>query len=87
MNPVVRWFRLVLTLPVRAYRYFLSPLLPPACRFTPTCSQYAIEAIEVWGLRGVGMAVYRLGRCHPYSTGGYDPVPCRHDHPHHEPHG
>lgn len=77
---MTRFFRWMLTLPVRAYRLFVSPWLPPACRFTPTCSQYAIEAIEVWGVRGIGLAVRRVSRCHPYSPGGYDPVPRPHDH-------
>ncbi len=60
---------------VRFYRYAISPLLPPACRFTPTCSRYAIEAIEKYGaLRGGFLAVRRLLRCHPFARGGYDPV-------------
>jgi putative membrane protein insertion efficiency factor len=61
---------------LRAYRRFVSPLLPPACRFYPTCSQYALEAIERHGaLRGAWLAVRRLGRCHPWHAGGVDPVP------------
>jgi putative membrane protein insertion efficiency factor len=60
---------------LRAYRRFLSPLLPPACRFEPTCSRYALEAIERHGaLRGSLLAVRRLARCHPFHPGGYDPV-------------
>ena len=60
---------------LRFYKYALSPLLPPSCRFTPTCSAYAAEAIEKYGfLKGVGMGVGRLLRCHPFSAGGYDPV-------------
>ena len=77
---MTRFFRWLLTLPVRGYRLFVSPWMPPACRFTPTCSQYAIEAIELWGVRGVGMAIHRVSRCHPYSAGGYDPVPRPHEH-------
>jgi len=58
------------------YQRFISPLLPPACRFRPTCSQYAAEAISRHGLgRGGLLAVWRLLRCHPFGSGGYDPVP------------
>lgn len=77
---MIQIFRWLLTVPVRLYRLLVSPWLPPACRFTPTCSQYAIEAIEVWGVRGVGMAIARVARCHPYNPGGYDPVPHPHEH-------
>jgi putative membrane protein insertion efficiency factor len=65
---------------LRFYKRFISPLLPPACRFHPTCSEYAIEAIKVHGsLRGSWLAAKRLGRCHPFSRGGFDPVPCARD--------
>ena len=60
---------------VRGYRLAVSPLLPPSCRFTPTCSNYAIEALERKGLfAGTYLAVRRLLRCHPFHPGGYDPV-------------
>lgn len=60
---------------LRAYKWVISPLLPPACRYTPTCSEYALEAIERFGaLRGTAMALARLLRCHPFARGGYDPV-------------
>jgi len=66
----------VLMLPIRFYRYFISPWLPPSCRFTPTCSAYAQEALMVHGpLRGSYLAVHRLCRCHPFAPGGVDPVP------------
>ena len=61
---------------LRFYKRFISPLLPPACRFYPSCSQYAIEAIQTHGtLRGGWLAAKRVGRCHPFSKGGFDPVP------------
>lgn len=66
----------VLTAFVRGYQLFISPLLPPACRYTPSCSQYALEALERHGAwRGSYLAVRRLLRCHPFRAGGYDPVP------------
>ena len=68
----------IFTFPLRVYKKFISPLLPPACRFTPTCSEYAIEAIEKFGvIRGGVLASWRLLRCNPWSKGGYDPVPNR----------
>lgn len=66
----------LLILPIRLYRACISPLLPPSCRFTPTCSQYAIEALRKHGpLRGLWLTVRRLLRCHPWGGSGYDPVP------------
>lgn len=60
---------------LRLYKRFLSPCLPSACRFSPTCSEYMMEAVERYGvLRGVGMGLWRLGRCHPFHSGGFDPV-------------
>jgi hypothetical protein len=60
---------------LRFYKYAISPLLPPACRFTPTCSEYAAEAIAKHGfLQGLWLGVKRLSRCHPFCAGGYDPV-------------
>lgn len=62
--------------PLRFYKRFLSPLLPPMCRFDPTCSIYMMQAIEKHGtLRGVWLGVRRLSRCHPFNPGGWDPVP------------
>jgi hypothetical protein len=67
---------------VRLYQVAISPWTPPACRFTPTCSAYAIGAIERHGaLRGGWVALRRLGRCHPFGGQGYDPVPGEHDAP------
>jgi hypothetical protein len=61
---------------IRAYQCLVSPALPPSCRFMPTCSQYAYEAISRYGaMRGGLMAVKRILRCHPFHPGGYDPVP------------
>jgi len=67
--------RLALTL-IRVYQKTLSRALPPTCRFVPSCSEYSYRAIEKYGLlRGGWLAVRRIGRCHPFHPGGYDPVP------------
>ena len=69
----MRWLLIKL---VRAYQLLLSPFLPPSCRFEPTCSHYAIEALQTHGgLKGGWLALKRIGRCHPFCAGGYDPVP------------
>lgn len=66
--------RILLAL-ISAYKAILSPLLPPACRFVPTCSEYASEAISKFGaVKGTKMTVNRILRCHPFHPGGYDPV-------------
>jgi uncharacterized protein len=60
---------------LKLYKTFLSPFLPPACRFTPTCSEYAMEAVEKYGaFRGTWMGVKRILRCQPFCKGGHDPV-------------
>ena len=61
---------------IRLYKRFLSPLLPPSCRFTPSCSRYTVEAIQKHGaLRGTLLGAWRILRCNPFGKGGYDPVP------------
>ncbi len=65
----------LLIAPIRFYQGYISPLTPPACRYVPSCSQYAREAIALWGLRGVWMGTKRILRCQPMFKGGYDPVP------------
>ena len=66
----------LLILPIKFYQHSISPLFPPACRYTPTCSQYALEAITVHGpFRGLWLALRRILRCHPWGGSGYDPVP------------
>ncbi len=66
----------LLLLPIYFYRRCISPLLPPSCRYTPTCSQYAIEAIKKYGpFKGLWLAIKRICRCHPWGGSGYDPVP------------
>jgi putative membrane protein insertion efficiency factor len=75
MNRIAKTFLLML---LRGYKSALSPMLPPACRYVPTCSEYAIEAVERYGaFRGSAMAVWRLLCCHPLARGGFDPVPIR----------
>jgi len=61
---------------VRGYQLAISPLLPASCRYYPSCSAYALEALERYGaLKGMGLAIGRILRCHPFRPGGYDPVP------------
>ena len=73
---------------VKVYQYTISPLLGPRCRYYPSCSNYAVEALREHGaVRGLGLATWRLLRCNPFSNGGYDPVPPRHkgcEHEHRE---
>ncbi|MEA5497221.1 MAG: membrane protein insertion efficiency factor YidD [Limnoraphis robusta] len=61
---------------IRGYKMFISPLLPPSCRYHPTCSVYAMQAVERFGvMQGGWLAIRRILRCHPFHPGGYDPVP------------
>ncbi len=70
--------RLFAAIPIHLYRWFLSPFLGRHCRFQPTCSQYALEAIAAHGAaRGWWLALKRIGRCHPWGAAGFDPVPER----------
>ncbi len=69
------WLRTVAIAPITAYRRLVSPLVPRRCKYEPTCSAYATQAIEEYGiLRGLVLAAWRLLRCNPWSHGGYDPV-------------
>ncbi|HEU5087583.1 MAG TPA: membrane protein insertion efficiency factor YidD [Roseiflexaceae bacterium] len=69
----MRWLLLHI---IRFYQRFISPLTPPSCIYTPTCSNYTFQAIEKYGaLKGVYLGVRRILRCHPWAQGGYDPVP------------
>ena len=76
MSPLAR----IVALPVRAYRLIGSPWVGHNCRYQPTCSAYALEALEKHGaLKGTWLALRRIGRCHPWGSDGYDPVPPRKD--------
>ncbi|HWP93938.1 MAG TPA: membrane protein insertion efficiency factor YidD [Thermodesulfobacteriota bacterium] len=70
-NPLVFWVALLLEL----YKLFISPILPPSCRFYPSCSEYSLQAFRRYGFsRGLWLSLKRISRCHPQSAGGYDPV-------------
>ena len=84
-NPLIRpltWtLRVFARALIKGYQWFISPVLPGSCRFYPTCSSYALEAIDVHGpVKGGWLAVKRIGRCHPWNDGGVDPVPGADDH-------
>jgi uncharacterized protein len=67
--------QIIVTIALKGYKLLLSPLLPSACRYRPTCSEYMLDAVEQYGvLRGIWLGLKRLGRCHPFHEGGYDPV-------------
>lgn len=66
----------LLKIPIKIYQWFISPIFPNTCRYAPTCSHYAVEALDEWGpIRGLWIAFKRLSRCHPWGDSGYDPVP------------
>ncbi|TXC78485.1 membrane protein insertion efficiency factor YidD [Luteibaculum oceani] len=72
--------RSIFKTPVKIYQWIISPLFPANCRFTPTCSQYTIEAIEVHGpIKGWFLGLKRISKCHPWGQSGYDPVPKKKD--------
>ncbi len=72
MSPLAKFFQLM----IRGYQRLVSPFFPPTCRYQPTCSQYAAEAIKLHGgLKGSWLALKRIGRCHPFGGSGFDPAP------------
>jgi hypothetical protein len=76
------WMKTLLIWLIKGYRALISPLFPPVCRFQPTCSSYALEAVNRFGAwRGSWLAVQRILRCHPFHPGGYDPVPQKEEKP------
>ncbi|WP_116679099.1 membrane protein insertion efficiency factor YidD [Porphyromonas loveana] len=76
MRLIRSFFVQLLLLPIHFYRRFISPMLPPSCRYTPTCSAYAVEAIRKHGpIRGLWLSIKRILKCHPWGGSGYDPVP------------
>ncbi|MDR2953516.1 MAG: membrane protein insertion efficiency factor YidD [Prevotella sp.] len=73
MRKILSW---ILLLPIYFYKGAISPMLPPSCRYTPTCSEYAIQAIKKYGpFKGFWLGLKRILRCHPWGGHGYDPVP------------
>jgi|TARA_R110002094_G_scaffold204963_3_gene175821 putative membrane protein insertion efficiency factor len=75
---------LLLMLPIKVYQYVISPLLPASCRYYPSCSSYAIEALATHGpLKGSWLTLRRIARCHPFGGQGFDPVPEKHKNCHH----
>ena len=80
MNPITWLFKAL----IKGYQWFISPVLPKSCRYYPTCSSYALEALNIHGpLKGGWMGLKRILRCHPWNDGGFDPVPDPHDINHH----
>ena len=76
LSPLRRFFATLFILPVKFYQYCISPLKPSCCRYTPTCSEYAVQALRKHGpLKGSWLALKRILSCHPWGGSGYDPVP------------
>ena len=75
MRYIILLLKKILLLLVKFYQFYISPLFPPTCRFTPTCSAYFIQAVEKYGpFKGTYLGIKRILRCHPWSKGGYDPL-------------
>ena len=75
-NPMKKFLTSLLLIPIYFYKYCISPLTPPSCRYTPTCSEYAVQALKKHGpFKGLYLAIKRILRCHPWGGSGYDPVP------------
>lgn len=73
---MTKWIRKIFLFPVKIYQWLISPLLPPTCRYTPSCSNYMVEAVMEWGiLIGTWLGIKRIFRCHPWGSSGHDPVP------------
>ncbi|MDC9715281.1 MAG: membrane protein insertion efficiency factor YidD [Gammaproteobacteria bacterium] len=71
----------LLLIPIKFYQLFISPLLGSNCRFSPTCSQYSYDAVTEYGFfKGLSLSIKRIGKCHPWHDGGFDPVPKKHSH-------
>jgi uncharacterized protein len=76
MGQINRFISKLICLPIVLYQLLLRPIMKPCCRYYPSCSQYALEALKQFGVfKGIWLTLYRLLRCHPWSKGGYDPVP------------
>jgi len=71
INSLISKFSLIL---IKIYRRFISPIMPPCCRFYPTCSEYADQAIKKYGAKGILLTIKRILKCHPFHPGGYDPL-------------
>lgn len=82
---VLKYIKTVFSFPfivlIKLYQWIISPLFPAVCRYNPTCSSYAIEALKIWGpIKGLYLAIKRIASCHPWGGSGDDPVPQKHEH-------